>query len=130
MAAIRILVVDDSLVIRKVLSDTLSKDPELEVVATAGDGRIALAKISQMHPDVVTLDVEMPVMNGLETLAELRRLYPNCRSSCAARSPNVARQRLWMRSPKARRTMPPSPTIPGSPAVAMEAVRVEPFIPM
>jgi two-component system chemotaxis response regulator CheB len=76
MAAIRILVVDDSLVIRKVFSDTLSKDPDLEVVATAGDGRIALAKISQMHPDVVTLAVEMPVMNGLETPAELRRLYP------------------------------------------------------
>jgi two-component system, chemotaxis family, protein-glutamate methylesterase/glutaminase len=76
MAAIRILVVDDSLVIRMVLSDTLSKDPDLEVVATASDGRIALEKISQMHPDVVTLDVEVPVMNGLETLAELRRLYP------------------------------------------------------
>ena len=76
MTAIRILVVDDSVVIRKVLSDTLSKDPDLEVVATASDGRIALAKISQLHPDVVTLDIEMPVMNGLETLAELRKLYP------------------------------------------------------
>ena len=76
MASIRILVVDDSVVIRKLLCDTLSGDPDLEVIASAGDGRIALAKISQLHPDLVTLDVEMPVMNGLETLAELRKLYP------------------------------------------------------
>lgn len=76
MASIRVLVVDDSVVIRKVLCDTLSKDPDLEVAGSAGDGRIALAKISQLHPDLVTLDVEMPVMNGLETLAEVRKLYP------------------------------------------------------
>ena len=76
MPTIRILVVDDSVVIRKLLCDTLSKDPELEVIATAGDGRIALAKIAQLRPDLVTLDIEMPVMNGLETLAEIRKSDP------------------------------------------------------
>jgi two-component system, chemotaxis family, protein-glutamate methylesterase/glutaminase len=76
MASIRILVVDDSVVIRKSLSETLSTDPELEVVGSASDGRIGLAKIAQLHPDLVTLDIEMPVLNGLETLAELRKLYP------------------------------------------------------
>ncbi|MGO9124060.1 MAG: protein-glutamate methylesterase/protein-glutamine glutaminase [Terriglobales bacterium] len=76
MAPIRILVVDDSVVIRKLLCETLALDPELEVLASASDGRIALAKMSQLHPDLITLDVEMPVMNGLETLAELRKLYP------------------------------------------------------
>jgi two-component system, chemotaxis family, protein-glutamate methylesterase/glutaminase len=76
MARIRILVVDDSAIICKLLCDALSKDPELEVIASAGDGRIALAKIAQLHPDLITLDVEMPVMNGLETLVELRKLYP------------------------------------------------------
>jgi|SRR5271154_1275214 len=76
MTPIRILVVDDSVVIRKVLCDILSADPQLEVVGTASDGKIALAKIAQLHPDLVTLDVEMPVLNGLETLAELRKLYP------------------------------------------------------
>ena len=76
MAPIRILVVDDSLVVRKMLSDTLSADAELEVVGTAGDGQIALAKIQVLKPDLITLDVEMPVMNGLETLAALRKLYP------------------------------------------------------
>ena len=79
MAPIRILVVDDSLVTRRVLSDTLSGDPELEVVATASDGRIALAKIPLLKPDLITLDVEMPVMDGLETLAVIRKLYPRLR---------------------------------------------------
>ena len=76
MARIRILVVDDSVVIRKVLCDTLAQDAELEIVGSASDGRIALSKIEQLHPDLVTLDVEMPVMNGLETLKELRKIHP------------------------------------------------------
>jgi two-component system chemotaxis response regulator CheB len=76
MTPIRILVVDDSVVIRKVLSDALSADPALEVVGVASDGRIALAKIPLLKPDLVTLDIEMPVMDGLETLAAVRKLYP------------------------------------------------------
>jgi two-component system chemotaxis response regulator CheB len=76
MTAIRILVVDDSVVIRKLLSGILSGDAELDVVGVASDGRIALAKIPLLKPDLVTLDVEMPVMNGLETLVALRKLYP------------------------------------------------------
>jgi two-component system chemotaxis response regulator CheB len=76
MPPLRILIIDDSVVIRKVLSETLSSDPQLEVVSTACDGRVGLAKIAQVHPDLVTLDVEMPVMDGLETLAEVRKLYP------------------------------------------------------
>jgi two-component system chemotaxis response regulator CheB len=76
MPSIRILVVDDSVVIRRLLSHTLSGDPALEVVATASNGRIALAKIPLLRPDLITLDVEMPVMNGLETLVALRKLYP------------------------------------------------------
>ena len=76
MARIRVLVVDDSVVIRKLLTETLSGDSEIEVVGTASDGKIALAKISQLRPDLITLDIEMPVMNGLETLTEVRKLYP------------------------------------------------------
>lgn len=64
------------MVVRRVLCETLSADPQLEVVGSASDGRIALAKIDQLHPDLITLDVEMPVMNGLETLAQVRKLYP------------------------------------------------------
>jgi len=76
MSRIRILVVDDSVVIRKVLSDTLSAERTFDVVGVASDGHIALAKIPLLKPDLITLDVEMPVMNGLETLAEIRKLYP------------------------------------------------------
>lgn len=76
MKPIRILVVDDSVVIRKILSETLSTDPALEIAGTAGDGHIALSKIAALNPDLVTLDVEMPVMNGLETLAALRKTHP------------------------------------------------------
>lgn len=76
MPPIRILVVDDSTVIRKVLCDSLSVDPAIEVAGTAANGHIALSKIGQLNPDLVTLDIEMPVMNGLETLAEIRKVHP------------------------------------------------------
>jgi two-component system, chemotaxis family, protein-glutamate methylesterase/glutaminase len=76
MRRIRILVVDDSVVIRKVLADTLSGDRALEVVGVASAGRIALANLPLLKPDLITLDLEMPVMNGLETLAAIRKLYP------------------------------------------------------
>jgi two-component system chemotaxis response regulator CheB len=76
MPPIRILVVDDSVVIRRLLSDILSGDRALEVVGTAGDGRIALAKIPLLKPDLMTLDIEMPVMDGLEAVVAVRKLYP------------------------------------------------------
>ncbi|MGB9205204.1 MAG: chemotaxis response regulator protein-glutamate methylesterase [Terriglobales bacterium] len=79
MAPLRILVVDDSVVTRRMLSSTLSGDPGLEVVGTASDGRIALAQIPLLKPDLITLDIEMPVMDGLETLAVIRKLYPQLR---------------------------------------------------
>jgi two-component system chemotaxis response regulator CheB len=72
---IRILVVDDSAVFRRLVADELASDPGLEVVGTAANGRIALARMSQVNPDMVILDVEMPEMDGLETLKELRKTY-------------------------------------------------------
>ncbi|MGV8129867.1 MAG: chemotaxis-specific protein-glutamate methyltransferase CheB [Methanolinea sp.] len=65
---IRVLVVDDSLFMRTMIRDMLEKDPEIDVVATATDGVDALKKIRDFSPDVVTLDIEMPRMNGLEVL--------------------------------------------------------------
>jgi two-component system chemotaxis response regulator CheB len=76
MVKIRILIVDDSVVVRRMVVDMLSDDPALEVAGTAPNGRIALAKLPQVNPDLVLLDVEMPEMNGLETLAALRKTYP------------------------------------------------------
>lgn len=76
MARTRVLVVDDSAVIRQVVIAELSADPEIEVVGSASNGRIALAKMAQVNPDLVILDVEMPELDGLATLSELRKLYP------------------------------------------------------
>lgn len=73
---IRVLVVDDSVAVRRAISDALSSDPELEVVGTAANGALGLAKMAQLSPDIVTLDIEMPEMDGLQTLVELRKLYP------------------------------------------------------
>jgi two-component system, chemotaxis family, protein-glutamate methylesterase/glutaminase len=68
----RILVVDDSAVIRSLLRSVVSRDPQLEVVATAADGQSALGCLETARPDLTLLDVEMPVMDGLVTLRELR----------------------------------------------------------
>lgn len=76
MPKIRILVVDDSVLVRRMVSNLLSEDPELEVVGVAANGRIALAKIPQVNPDLIVLDVEMPEMDGLETLGAIRKTYP------------------------------------------------------
>jgi len=69
---IRVLVVDDSVVIRQLVCHALEEDCGLEVVGVAANGRIALARIPQVNPDVITLDIEMPEMDGLEMLRELR----------------------------------------------------------
>src|SRR5262249_5486380 len=61
---------------RRLLTEALANDPMVEVVGTAANGRIALAKIPQLNPDLVTLDIEMPELDGLATLKELRRDYP------------------------------------------------------
>lgn len=74
---IRVLIVDDSVVVRRVVSSVLSDDPDLEVVGTAADGRIALERLAPLDPDVVLLDVEMPNLNGLETLKALRITHPH-----------------------------------------------------
>src|SRR6516165_7346298 len=76
MAKIRVLVVDDAVVFRRMVSEELSKDPALAVAGTAANGKIALARMTQVNPDLVILDVEMPEMDGLATLKELRRTYP------------------------------------------------------
>ncbi|MEI9974785.1 MAG: chemotaxis response regulator protein-glutamate methylesterase [Ignavibacteriota bacterium] len=69
---IRVLVVDDSVVIRRLVCHALEEDPLIEVVGVAGNGRIALNRIPSLTPDVITLDVEMPEMDGLTMLRELR----------------------------------------------------------
>ncbi|HEX4340478.1 MAG TPA: chemotaxis response regulator protein-glutamate methylesterase [Polyangiaceae bacterium] len=76
MSKIRVLVVDDSVVARRLLVNALSGDPDCEVVGAVANGRLALSRIPQVNPDVVTLDVEMPELDGLQTLAEIRKTRP------------------------------------------------------
>ena len=76
MSPIRVLVVDDSAVIRRILRTLISEDPELALAGVAANGRIALAMLQQNLPDLVTLDIEMPEMDGLATLEKLRADHP------------------------------------------------------
>jgi len=76
MAKIRVLVIDDSALIRQMLTEILSNRDDIEVVGTAADPFIAREKIKQLAPDVLTLDIEMPKMTGLQFLQNLMRLRP------------------------------------------------------
>src|SRR5262249_17373575 len=77
MDKIRILIVDDAVVVRQVVGKALNADPALEVGATAADGRRALDRLAECHPDVILLDLEMPGMDGLQTLAAIRQADPD-----------------------------------------------------
>jgi two-component system, chemotaxis family, protein-glutamate methylesterase/glutaminase len=73
---IRVLVVDDSVVIRKIVTEALAADPDVEVVGIAQDGAAAVKKVDELKPDAVTMDIEMPVMNGIEAVRAIRRKHP------------------------------------------------------
>ncbi|MFA6547035.1 MAG: chemotaxis response regulator protein-glutamate methylesterase [Limisphaerales bacterium] len=73
---IRVMVVDDSAVMRRAIATTLAKDPRIEIASTVHNGRAALEALNFMCPDVITLDIEMPEMDGLAALRELRKTHP------------------------------------------------------
>src|SRR5208282_1176783 len=73
---IRVMVVDDSALVRRIASDILSADPEISVVATAAQAEFALAKLDKERPDVITLDLEMPGMGGLEAIRRIMAVRP------------------------------------------------------
>lgn len=72
---IRVLVVDDSVVIRRLVTLALEEESSIEIVGTASNGAVALTKISQLRPDLITLDIEMAEMDGLQMLREMRKTY-------------------------------------------------------
>jgi len=74
-AKIRVLVVDDSALMRKLIPQVLHRDPNIEVVGTAMDGEMGLKKIAELHPHVVTLDLDMPRMDGIEMLRQITRKH-------------------------------------------------------
>jgi two-component system chemotaxis response regulator CheB len=73
---VRVMVVDDSAFMRFSISQHLNENPDLQIIGTANDGREALRLIPQLQPDVITLDVEMPHMDGLSTLRQIMKSYP------------------------------------------------------
>lgn len=73
---IRVLVVDDSGVIRRVVTEALASDPAIEVIGSAVDGRTAVDKVAKLKPDAVTMDIEMPNMNGIEAVRAIRKTQP------------------------------------------------------
>jgi len=77
MPKIKVLIADDSVVVRKMLSDAMNQDPDIEVVGTAANGSICLKKIPLVKPDIISLDIEMPVMDGLESLEKIREEWPD-----------------------------------------------------
>ncbi|MFQ5636911.1 MAG: chemotaxis response regulator protein-glutamate methylesterase [bacterium] len=77
---IKVLIVDDSALYRKIIRDVFAKDPRIEVLATAPNGQIALMKIARDCPHLITLDMEMPEMDGLATLRELKVKFPKVKT--------------------------------------------------
>ena len=77
--AIRVLVVDDSAFMRRVVGEAVASQADMQLVGTASNGLDGLLKVEQLQPDVVTLDVEMPEMDGLAALKEIRKIDPAAR---------------------------------------------------
>lgn len=76
MKRIKVLVVEDSIFMRNVISDIINSDPQLQVIGTARDGEEALNKLDELKPDVITLDIEMPRMDGLSVLKQIMKKNP------------------------------------------------------
>ncbi|MGE5178505.1 MAG: protein-glutamate methylesterase/protein-glutamine glutaminase [Bacteroidota bacterium] len=100
MRRIRVMIVDDVAIVRRLVADALAIDPELQVVGMAANGKEALAKISSFAPDLVILDYEMPEMDGLETLRELKKSFPEIRvvlfSTYTRHGAKVTLDALWL----------------------------------
>lgn len=71
--SIRVVVIDDSVVIRRLVVQALETDPDIEVVATGANGKLGIARVEQHQPDAITMDIEMPEMNGVDAVRELRK---------------------------------------------------------
>jgi len=125
MPKIRVLIVDDSVVIRRLLSDELGKDPDLEIVGTAATGKIALAKIPQVNPDILTMDIEMPEMDGLEAVTEIRKIYAKLPIIMFSTLSQRAARETFEALSRGANDYVTKPANVGSAALAMQRVREE-----
>ncbi len=73
---IKVLIVDDSAIMRRVITYVLGSDPDIKVLGTAANGKLGLVELQRLNPDIITLDIEMPEMDGLTMLTELRKTHP------------------------------------------------------
>jgi len=73
---IKVLVVDDSSLVRKIVTDILEKDPDIKVVGTANNGKTAIFRNQELNPDVITMDIEMPILDGLAALRQIMSTHP------------------------------------------------------
>ena len=125
MSKIRVLIVDDSVVVRRMLATELSKDPMIEIVGKAATGKIALSMIEQVTPDVVTMDIEMPEMDGLTAVSEIRKTNKRLPIIMfSTLSQRAARETLEALSRGANDYVT-KPANVGSAALAMQRVREE-----
>jgi len=125
MSKIRVLIVDDSVVIRRLLTTELSEDSNIEVVGAAATGKIALSKIMTTSPDVVTMDIEMPEMDGLAAVTEIRKTHSTLPIIMfSTMSQRVARETLEALARGANDYVT-KPANMGSPTLAMQHIREE-----
>jgi DNA-binding NarL/FixJ family response regulator len=83
----RVVVADDEATMRELMRTVLSLEPDFEVVGQAGDGREAVALVAELHPDLVVIDVSMPVMDGLQAIEQIRQVAPATRVAVLSGEP-------------------------------------------
>ncbi len=129
MSKRRVMLVDDAIIIRKLVSESLNADPDIEVVGTAPNGKVALEKLSSINPDCLILDIEMPEMDGLETLRNLKQSHPRLPvimfSTLSERGTEMGQQAMGLGA----RYCVAKPSNVGSINLAMKRVREE-IVPM
>lgn len=125
MAPIRVMVVDDSVVVRKIVADVINAEPDIDVVGTAIHGRAALEKLEALAPDVVTMDIEMPEMDGIETVRRIRAIRPDLPIIMFSTLTERAAQATFDALAAGANDYVTKPANVGSITASMESVRVQ-----